>query len=118
MNTTKSLTLFALLFVLVFNSCESSNSEYPVLYRAHTGTLSWGGSPEVDGSGLLFYTGNKTYGVPGDKSAFDHLFSPDTNQVDVRVDFLLTGEKTVRGWGTIYPEINIIQIERLPIGLK
>lgn len=118
MNATKPITLFALLFVFVFASCNSSTSEVPIYYEAYTGTLSWGGSPEMDGTGLLFYTGNKTYGVPGDKSDFDHIFQTDTNQVDVRTDFMLTGKNTVRGWGAIYPEINILQIELLPTGLK
>lgn len=118
MRSTKVSLLTVIFFGVLFISCDNTNSTEPAIYEKYTGVLKWGGHPAVDGSGLLLLTGNKTYGVPGDKKDYNHIFKNDESEADVRVDFALTDKKTVRGWGATFTEIQILNIERLPNALK
>lgn len=110
------ITLIAilLLMVMAFGACSSSENADLDIYENYTGTLTWGGQPAVDGTGLLFETGDKIYGIPGDKSDFSELFTENSNFVEIRTDFVITGKETVRGWGATFPEAILIRPERLP----
>lgn len=102
------------LVVLFLGACSSTGNDDLDIYENYTGTLTWGGQPAVDGAGLLFETGDKTYGIQGDKSDFSDLFTENSNSVEIRTDFVITGKETVRGWGATFPEAILIRPERLP----
>lgn len=106
------LIVLILIVGLLFQSCSifGTNSSGDVLYD-QTGTLSWSGSPAADGGGILFETEDEIYGAPGTREDYDDYFPKNENQVQVIADIALTGETTVRGWGTEYPEINFLEIE-------
>lgn len=115
MKISKLILLVLVFSGLTFQSCSHSGDIH--IYEGYTGTLSWQGSPAADGNGLLLLTNNKTYGVPGIRDDYKHLFQNE-NEVDVLVDFILTGKTTVRGWGNTFKEISIVNIERLTITLE
>lgn len=99
--------------IMSVGACSSADSADLDIYKDYIGTLTWGGQPAVDGVGLLFETGDKTYGIPGDKSDFSQFFTENSNSVDIKTDFVITGKKTVRGWGVTFPEAILIKPERL-----
>ena len=48
------------------------------------------------------------YGIRGDKSDYSDLFIEETqNSVRINADLVLTGRKTIRGWGTIFEEATL-----------
>lgn len=69
-----------------------------------TGELIWAGSPATDGAGMLFTTADTTYGVPGSREDYARYFPNDQNSVEIRAMVRVTGETTVRGWGSRFPE--------------
>lgn len=101
-----------LLSILLFLTSCSTDSQYEnETITDQTGTLIWGGSPAVDGTGLLLETADTTYGAPGSYEDYESYFPENEYSVQVIADFLITGEKTTRGWGVQYPEIRLIKIE-------
>lgn len=116
MNSLKPLVSFliVLLTMLFTFACSSTNvNPNEDIIRNQTGTLRWGGSPVVDGAGMLFVVDDTEYGAPGTPDDYPDFFGEDIYEVDVRADFKLTGEETVRGWGATFPEIVFIRIEAL-----
>lgn len=113
MNVNKWVTLFVFssLLVLLSSACLHSNSDD--FLRNQTGTLRWYGSPAVDGSGMVFIVDDKEYGAPGTPEDYPELFGDDQYEVEIRADFILTGEETTRGWGATYPAIEFIRIEQI-----
>lgn len=96
---------------LLFTACGTdSDDSFEVIFD-EPGTIIWGGSPAVDGTGILFETADTTFGVPGSYEDYEEYFPENENSVDVIADYLLTGEETVRGWGVKFTEIRIIDIE-------
>lgn len=107
-----SLLIF---FIATLSSCSSSNTapfNKGEIYRNQTGILRWAGSPAVDGAGMLFIVDEVEYGAPGTPEDYSQFLNEDQLEVEVRADFKLTGEETVRGWGAIFPEIEFIKIEK------
>lgn len=109
-----TLLLFTFLMIISTVACSSTNvnSEYNII-RNQAGTLRWAGSPVVDGAGMLFVVDDKEYGAPGTPEDYPEFFGDDIYEVDVRADFKLTGEDTVRGWGATFPAIEFIRIEKI-----
>lgn len=100
-----------LLSVLLFWTGCSTDSQYEnETITDQTGTLIWGGSPAVDGTGLLFVTADTTYGASGSYEDYAAYFPENKNSVEVNADFQITGEETVRGWGVKFPEIRLIDV--------
>lgn len=113
MNLGNSKLIFLILIGgLFFSACSifGTNSSEDVLFD-QTGTLSWSGPPAADGGGILFETKSKTYGAPGTREDYKEYFPENENQVQVIADVKLTGETTVRGWGSEYPEIKFLEIK-------
>ncbi len=101
-----------LLTVLLFLTGCSTDSQYEnETVTDQTGTLIWGGSPAVDGTGLLLETADTTYGASGSYEDYESYFPENENSVEVIADFLITGEETTRGWGVKLPEIRLIDVE-------
>lgn len=101
-----------LLSVLLFlTSCSTDNQYENEILMDQTGILIWGGSPAVDGTGLLLETADTTYGASGSYEDYESYFSENEYSVEVISDFLITGEITTRGWGVQFPEIRLIDIE-------
>lgn len=113
MNVNKWVTLFVFssLLVLLSSACLHSNSDD--FLRNQTGTLIWYGSPARDGAGMIFEVGEKQYGTPGTPEDYPELFEDDQYEVEIRADFILTGEETTRGWGATYPAIEFISIQKI-----
>ena len=113
MSLKKYTHLFSIGILLIFFTvaCSSTNSDDT--FRNQTGTLSWGGSPVVDGVGMLFKVDDKEYGAPGTPDDYPDFFGEDEYETEVRADFKLTGGETVRGWGATYPAIEFIKIEKI-----
>ena len=111
---TPILHFLLVIFLIGFTNCTSSsvNSREDV-YKNQVGLLRWGGTPEADGAGMLFIVDEVEYGVPGTPEDYPKFFQERTIEVNVRADFKLTGEKTVRGWGATFPEIEILRIEKM-----
>ena len=107
------LTLFILFLLFTLSACNVNDSDKQKMYKDYTGTLTWHGSPAVDGAGMLFYTGNKTFGVTGDTSDYDNLFDEDSYEIEIRADFFLTGNKTIRGWGTEFTEAVLVDYKKI-----
>jgi hypothetical protein len=82
------------------------------IIRDQAGTLRWGGAPAVDGVGMLFIVNQTEYGAPGTPDDYPEFFEEEIYEVEVRVDFKLTGEETIRGWGATFPAIEFIKIEK------
>lgn len=88
----------------------SADAGNDILYN-QDGTLIWGGSPAVDGIGIVFETADTTYGAPGSRDDYSDYFSDNENQVQINADIQRTGNITNRGWGTKFPEIEFLRIE-------
>ena len=113
----KKIIYSSLLITLFFVfSCTSSNVE-PTrdgdTFRNQTGLLRWTGSPAVDGTGMLLVVNDVEYGAPGTPENYSPFFNEDQYEVEIRADFKLTGEETVRGWGATFPEIEFIKIKQI-----
>lgn len=106
---------FILLSAITLISCNRNNTSDQELMRDVEGTITWGGSPAVDGTGLLFHShvSEDVYGVAGDKGDYEDIFDSPTNEVEVIADFYITDNETVRGWGITYTEIRIVDIDKL-----
>ncbi|MFP8489009.1 hypothetical protein ACKGJO_07885 [Gracilimonas sp. Q87] len=113
MSASKPALILVFLVLGFIGSCSNSGSDDLEVLEDHTGILSWGGSPAVDGTGLLLESGDTIYGIPGDKSDHSYLFPDNTNTVNIRTDIVITGNETVRGWGSTYPEAILINAQRL-----
>lgn len=107
MKTRYNILLLLLFFAII--SCSSNSDGYTL--RNQTGDLIWGGSPAYDGTGLTFETETKTFGIPGTKEDYSDYFSNEKNSVQLKADIWVTGETTIRGWGTQFPEAEIITAE-------
>lgn len=108
------LVFFVFLMSLSTFACSSTNvNSDDDIIRNQTGTLRWAGSPVVDGAGMLFLVDDKEYGAPGTPENYPDFFGDDIYEVNVRADFKLTGEDTVRGWGATFPAIEFIKIEKI-----
>jgi len=110
---TFKLILLFLIVGFLFQGCSifGANSSEDTFFD-QTGTLSWYGSPAVDGAGILFETEVETYGAPGTREDYKDYFPENENQVQIIADIKLTGDTTVRGWGAEYPEIKFLDIKR------
>jgi len=110
----RSLTGILLIAFVLTSGCGTSNvnSEENVLYDQE-GILRWGGSPIVDGVGMLFIVGKKEFGAPGTPDDYPGFFRDDITEVHVRADFKITGAETVRGWGATFPAIEFLDIEKM-----
>ncbi|NBC04364.1 MAG: hypothetical protein GVY20_11755 [Bacteroidetes bacterium] len=103
-----------LLIAYSITACSSTNvNGNDDIFRDQSGTLRWGGAPAVDGVGMLFIDNEIEYGAPGTPDDYPELFEEDIYEVEVRADFKLTGEETIRGWGATFPAIEFIKIEKL-----
>lgn len=113
MNQNVSKFIFLILIGgLLLQSCSLFRASEDILYD-QTGILIWGGSPAVDGAGILFETENEVYGAPGDREDYIDYFREDESQVEIIADIKITGDTTVRGWGAEFPEIHFKQINRI-----
>lgn len=106
------LLLFILTLGLLFSSCSIFSTSEDILAEQR-GTLYWGGLPAADGVGILFETEDETYGAPGTREDYTDYFPEDENQVEIIADIEITGDTTVRGWGTEFPEIRFLEIQRI-----
>jgi hypothetical protein len=97
-----------ILFGVLLQNC--SDVDYEGVVRNQSGALIWGGSPAVDGVGMIFQTADTTYGLRGDRDAYARYFPDNENTVRVRANVLVTGETTIRGWGTRFPEAVLSKI--------
>lgn len=102
------------LILFFFSACKSSADKDLDVIQDIEGTLIWGGSPAVDGIGVVLEAESMTYGIPGEKSDHSDLFFENSNSVNIKTDLVLTGEKSVRGWGVTYEEAILVKPERLP----
>ena len=75
-----------------------------------SGTFLWAGHPAFDGGGLLFVTSDTTYGIIGSNVDYPDFFNNDYSSVQIVADVQLTGEVTVRGWGSRFPEARLLNI--------
>lgn len=116
MKLTKQIYLLCIILLMVLSTfaCSSTNvNSNGDIIRNQAGTLRWGGSPAVDGVGMLFVVDDVEYGAPGIPDDYPDFFGDDIYEVDVRADFKLTGEDAVRGWGATFPAIEFIRIEKI-----
>lgn len=104
------LTVVAVLSFII-TACGTDSDISDDIIADKPGVLIWGGSPAVDGTGLLLETVDTTYGAPGSYEDYDEYFPENENTVEVIADFLITGEETTRGWEVKFPEIRLINIE-------
>lgn len=109
MRTYLQLLIIALFIILAGCGTDSDN-QYEYI-SDEPGKLIWGGSPAVDGTGLLLETADTTYGTPGSYEDYESYFPDNEYSVEVIADFLITGEITTRGWGVQFPEIRLTNIE-------
>ena len=103
-----TIILSSIVFITLLASCSTDSDED--IMRDQEGLLIWGLSPAVDGTGMLFEVNGVSYGAPGDKSDYESYFSGDENSAEVTADFVITGEKTRRGWGVEFPAIEFLKI--------
>lgn len=108
------IRVLAITLVIFMSACSTSSDADMDIIENYTGTFIWGGHPALDGAGLLFETGDTTYGIPGDKSDYPGLFPSNSSAVEIRTDFVITGNQTVRGWGATFPEAILIKPQRIP----
>ncbi len=116
MNSKKSILLFLIAFLMTLSmfACSSKiANSYEGIKRNQAGTLQWGGSPAVDGTGMLFVVDDTEYGAPGTPEDYPQFFGDDTYEVNVRADFKLTGKEAVRGWGATFPAIEFLRIKKI-----
>jgi hypothetical protein len=104
--------LLILLGSLSLPACQKSNDADDILLN-QVGKLIWGGSPAVDGMGIIFEVGETIYGAPGSRDDYNDYFPGDGNEVWIRADIRLTGELTYRGWGARLPEIEFLRMVQL-----
>ncbi|MCC5915318.1 MAG: hypothetical protein JJU46_13150 [Balneolaceae bacterium] len=102
-----TISLF-ILSSLALYSCGTDAHES--VLKDQNGTLVWGGSPALDGLGMLFETADTTYGVPGNREDFSTLFPDSENRIEVIADVKLTGENTARGWLVTFPKVELKNI--------
>ena len=107
-----TLFSFTLVLMVLFAACSTDSDLDGEIIRESEGMLIWGQSPAVDGVGILFETNGVTYGAPGDKIDYESYFSGEENSAEVKADFVITGEKTVRGWGAEFPAIEFLKISK------
>lgn len=113
---TKYLKITVIILVSGFlaQACSTSSSDLSEMIRHdQRGILIWGGSPAVDGAGILFEAEEETYGAPGIKEDYSDYLPENKSRVQIEADIILTGETTVRGWGTEFPEIKFIHIKKI-----
>jgi len=103
------LTVMAVLSIFI-TACGTDSDISDEIIADKPGVLIWGGSPAVDGTGLLLETADTTYGVSGSYEEYESYFPEDENSVEVIADFLITREETTRGWGVKFPEIRLLEI--------
>ena len=103
------LTVMAVLSIFI-TACGTDSDISDEIIADKPGVLIWGGSPAVDGTGLLLETVDTTYGVSGSYEEYESYFPEDENSVEVITDFLITREETTRGWGVKFPEIRLLEI--------
>lgn len=103
-----TIILSSIVLIILLASCSTDSDED--IMRDQEGVLVWGFSPAQDGSGMLFEVNGVSYGAPGHKSDYASYFSDEENSAEVTADFVITGEKTVRGWGVEYPAIEFLKI--------
>ena len=107
-----TLFSFTLLLMVLFAACSTDSDFDGEIIRESEGLLIWGLSPAQDGSGILFETNGVTYGASGTKTDYKSYFTGDENSAEITADFVITGEKTVRGWGAEYPAIEFLKISK------
>jgi hypothetical protein len=105
-----TIILSSIVLITLLASCSTDSDSDGDIIRNQEGLLVWGFSPAQDGSGMLFEVNGMTYGAPGERSDYESYFSGDENSAEVTADFVITGEKTVRGWGAEYPAIEFLEI--------
>ena len=105
-----TIILLSLFLIPILVACSTGSDSKEEIIRAQDGLLIWGLSPAVDGTGMLFEVNGVSYGAPGDKSDYESYFSGDENSAEVTADFVITGEKTRRGWGVEFPAIEFLKI--------
>lgn len=116
MTTTEQPARLALIFsvllalTMISQACILNSESSGTVLRDVKGTLRWGGSPAVDGAGMLFETADTTYGAPGTRGDYVKFISEGNNKVEICADIRVTGETAVRGWGAEFPEIEFIDI--------
>lgn len=105
--------LFTVLMTLamVSQACILNSESSDTILNDVSGTLIWGGSPAVDGLGMLFETADTTYGAPGNRDDYEKFISESENRVDIRANIRVTGGTAVRGWGSEFPEIEFLDIQ-------
>jgi len=103
-----TIILSSIVFITLLASCSTDSDED--IMRDQEGLLVWGFTPAQDGTGMLFEVNGMTYGAPGVRSDYDAYFEEDKNEAEIIADFVITGEKTVRGWGVEYPAIEFLNI--------
>lgn len=105
-----SIILSSIVLVTLLASCSTDSDSDGDVLTNQEGLLVWGFSPAQDGTGMLFEVNGTTYGAPGVRSDYDAYFESDKNEAEVIADFIITGEKTVRGWGVEFPAIEFVRI--------
>lgn len=105
-------TVFAIFTMLLVHGCQVDVDSTNETFFDQSGVLKWGGSPAVDGSGMILVVDETEFGAPGEPKDYPSLFTSDTTYaVEVIASYELTGELTSRGWGVTYSEIKFIKIE-------
>jgi len=104
------IILSSIVLITLLVSCSTDSDPDGDVIRDQEGLLVWGFSPAQDGTGMLFEVNGITYGAPGDRSDYDAYFEGESNETEVTADFVVTGEKTVRGWGVEFPAIEFLEI--------
>lgn len=89
-------------------ACNSEVSRYTIMDQS--GTFLWAGHPAFDGGGLQFVTSDTTYGIIGSNVDYPDFFDNNFSSVQIVADVQLTGEVTVRGWGSRFPEARLLNI--------
>ncbi|MDX1641724.1 MAG: hypothetical protein R3220_08490 [Balneolaceae bacterium] len=72
-----SFILLPLVFVFILSDCGSTNIDSDNILHNRIGTLSWKGSPAVDGAGMLFIVGDTEYGAPGTPDDYTQYFDTE-----------------------------------------
>lgn len=113
---TRSPILLAF-FVIFFSlsACNSSQNGDNVVVLSEKGTLVWGYPPAVDGTGMTFRrTDSSVYALSGSRADYAEYFStPDTNRALIEIDYVITDEEEIRGWGARFRLIEALDI-RIP----
>lgn len=107
-----TIILSSIVLITLISSCSTDSKSGRDVIRGQEGLLVWGFTPAQDGTGMLFEVNEMTYGAPGVRSDYESYFDGDSNEAEVTADFIITGEKTVRGWGVEYPAIEFLEIRK------